>query len=242
MSSATRASRTARDQVTAETIPFSRTLEWVLTIGMVLVGAVFISLGTALSQFADTDRIATWVADGAIVSTELTDAELIDATFALIWGGGIGLAATGGIVIVGGLVFLGLQTRARRRTETAGRPHPSTVGTAILGALVTLVTWFVPFSPVIGGAVTGYVAGTSRREAMGTGSLAGLFATVPVVVVSAAVTWALLVESTAGVSVFVGFMLTISLLLGIAYMVGLSAVGGYLGSSFAAGRRSGSDH
>lgn len=214
-------------------MPISRTLEWVIAIGMLLVGGVFLALGTMLAQFADVDRIATWIAEGTITSTELTDPELIDATYALIWGGGVGLALTGGIIILGGLVFLGVQTRARRQ---AGYAIPSRTGTAILGSLVTLVAWFVPFSPILGGAVTGYLGGGARRAAIVTGGLAGLFASVPVLVVSAAVGWALAVEAPAGVSLFVGFMLTFSLFLGIAYMVGLSALGAYLGNSLGASR------
>ena len=46
---------------------------------------------------------------------------------------------------------------------------------ALIGAAVTLVTSFVPFSPVIGGAVAGYLQRGDTRAGAKVGALSGLF-------------------------------------------------------------------
>ena len=51
---------------------------------------------------------------------------------------------------------------------------------AAIGAVVSLVTFFLPFSPVIGGGVAGYLHGSDRTEGAKVGGLSGLLAAVPV--------------------------------------------------------------
>lgn len=212
-----------------ETQPMSRTLEWAVSVFLVLSGSVFAIGGFLLSEFADIGRITSWVEAGRITSTDMTDPELIDAVYAMIWGSGIGLVATGALLVIAGAAFFGFQTRARRRFEVTGIASPSIVGNAILGALITIVGSFVPFSPVLGGAVSGHLQGGSESGAVRTGLLAGLFAAVPVAVTFGVITWSL-VDSATGLTPIVLAILGISLVLSLAYMVGLSGLGGFLGA------------
>lgn len=209
--------------------PLNRTLEWAISVFLLLSGSVFVIGGYLLSEFADIGRITSWVEAGRITSTEMSDPELINAVYALMWGGGIGLAATGVLLVIAGFAFFGVQTRARNRFEADGIASPSVVGNAILGAMVTIVGAFVPFSPVLGGAVSGHLQGGSDRSALRTGILAGFFAAVPVAVVYAVITWSL-VGSATGLTPIILTVLGISLILSLAYMVGLSGLGGYLGA------------
>jgi hypothetical protein len=212
--------------------PLSRTLDWAISLFLVLSGTVFAAGGFLIFRFADLGRITSWVAEGRITSTDLSDPELINAVYAFIWGGGISVTVTGALLAAAGVVFFGFQTRARRRYDVTGIASPSVVGNAIIGAMVTIVASFVPFSPVLGGAVSGYLQRGSTDSPVRVGGTAGLFATLPVVIVFVTITWSLLGSDT-GLTTIVVASLAISLVVSIAYMIGLSALGGYLGAELA---------
>jgi hypothetical protein len=104
---------------------------------------------------------------------------------------------------------------------------------AFLGAVATVLLGFVPFSPVLGGAVAAYLDET--EDGLRIGAISGLIASIPLV-------FFLLVVLTLGAAVlgfggpargpFLGgalFLLFGVLFVG-AYTVGLSAIGGYLGA------------
>ncbi len=208
--------------------PLSRTLDWSISLFLVLSGSVFVAGGFLISGFADLNRITSWVATGRITSSDMSDPELINAVYAFIWGGGIGVAVTGALLVAAGVAFFALQTRARRRYDATGIASPSVIGNAIVGAMVTIVASFVPFSPVLGGAVSGSLQRGSDGSPVRVGGIAGLFATLPVVTVFVAITWSLLGSAT-GLTTIVVASLVISLVVSVAYMIGLSALGGYLG-------------
>lgn len=102
---------------------------------------------------------------------------------------------------------------------------------AVVGAIVTVLVSFLPFSPVVGGAVAGYLEGPDTDQGLRVGAISGVFASIPLVLLGLA----LVVFG----SLFLGFGLGIvgvllvvvfgGLLLGL-YTVGLSAIGGYLGA------------
>lgn len=108
---------------------------------------------------------------------------------------------------------------------------------ALIGAVVTVVLSFVPFSPVLGGAVAGYL---HRDRGPRVGGLSGLFASVPVTVL---VALALLVlgfgivvpRGVDGVAVLLVFVLFVVLaaLFVAAFNVVLGAAGGVLGVALA---------
>lgn len=212
--------------------PLSTTVDWILSVLLVLLGGFTALGGWLLFQAADRDAIARAVADGTITSTELTDAQLIDATFAMAWWGGIGLVAVGALVVVGGAGFLAFRTRARRRFETTGVASPDAVSTAVLGAAVTLVTSFLPLSPVIGGAVAGYFYGGNHRAGATVGGLTGLVAALPLGVSFVFLSVGLFGLS-ARASLFAAVVLLIAANLVALYLVGLGAIGGYVGVALA---------
>lgn len=115
-----------------------------------------------------------------------------------------------------------------RRPE--GESTPNTGLNALLGGVVTVGTaLFVPFSPVLGGAVAGYLEGGDSDAGLKVGTLAGLVATVPLLFV---VLLGLAVLPVVGPDGAVGVLL-VGLLLFVliaAYTVGLSALGGVLGT------------
>lgn len=122
-----------------------------------------------------------------------------------------------------------------RRRSDLGR-HGTLVN-AIIGAVVTVVTSFVPISPVIGGAVAGYLQKGSRREGVKVGVLSGLLASLPILFILSLVFGGLSLAAFAGGeiggSVLFGVILLVSIGFVILVVVGLSALGGYVGVALA---------
>lgn len=109
---------------------------------------------------------------------------------------------------------------------------------AVLGAAITVVTSIVPFSPLLGGAVAGYLhdAGTSRGTRVGL--VSGAIASIPLagvffLLLSVMAFGSITTGEVAGPAFVVMLIGAIFLFVAL-YTVGLSAAGGYLGASFAA--------
>ncbi|MFB6188622.1 MAG: DUF5518 domain-containing protein [Halapricum sp.] len=213
--------------------PLSRLVEWVVSALLVLGGLMFAALGIGVYGGANRSWIASLVDDGTIESTELTRAQLIDVVHGFAWWGGIGLLVTGALLIVGGVAFLAYRRRSRARREERGITTPDTTTNAIVGGVVTVVVSAIPFSPVLGGAVSGYLQGTTRTDGARVGAYAGLVAAAPIVVLFAffLIGFAILASELGFVApMLLGIVgLFVGLLLAVAYLVGLSALGGYLG-------------
>lgn len=206
--------------------PLGRTIDWAVTLLLVLGGILFGALGYVVFLAAERDAIARLVADGTVQSDVLTNAELVDATYAVAWWGGFGLAVTGALLAAAGVVFIALRTRSRRRFEATGERTSDTTLNAVVGGVVTIVVSFVPFSPVFGGGVAGYL---QRDGGLRAGGLAGLVAAAPFVVLFGFLVAGL---ATAGFEI-VGVLMVVALALAVGYLIVLSALGGYLGAVLA---------
>jgi len=110
---------------------------------------------------------------------------------------------------------------------------------ALIGAVVTVVFSFIPFSPVLGGGVAAYLNDADTSDGVRIGAVSGLIATVPLLL------FGLLVFAIFGLFTISGpgmngmalglgglFVLLLVAVVAVAYTVGLSALGGYLGSYF----------
>jgi len=109
---------------------------------------------------------------------------------------------------------------------------------AVIGAAVTVVTAsFIPFSPVVGGAVSGYLqGGDEEEEVLKVGALSGLISLIPLILVLILVgnIFLLVVASgdpgfSAVLGGFGALIFVVFLVSAIVYTVVLSAVGGWLG-------------
>ena len=107
---------------------------------------------------------------------------------------------------------------------------------ALIGAVVTTVTSsFLPFAPVLGGAIAGYVQGGTRSDGLRVGAISGAIALVPVVAILFLVLSVLgfaSVGSPEGPAPFAigGVVVVFVFLFVVVYTVGLSALGGWLGN------------
>lgn len=113
----------------------------------------------------------------------------------------------------------------------------STLVNAIIGAAVTVVFAFLPFSPVLGGTVAGYLQRGDYREGGKVGAISGILATVPIALfvtfVAAFLTIAPAVGGRTGVGLFFGFLFVVIASFFLVYTVGLSALGGVIGVALA---------
>ncbi|MFB6087680.1 MAG: DUF5518 domain-containing protein [Haloarculaceae archaeon] len=110
---------------------------------------------------------------------------------------------------------------------------------ALVGAVVTIVlAGAVPFAPILGGGIAGYLQGGDRSDGLRVGTISGVIALVPGLLVVA------FVVSVLGAIFLGGGMQGMPLafpalgsvvfffvfLFAVVYIVGLSAVGGWLGN------------
>ncbi|SDE76888.1 DUF5518 domain-containing protein [Halorientalis regularis] len=215
----------------------SRTVDWAVTLVTILAGLLFAAGGAALYSAADRSWIAAAVAEGTVRSDGLTEAQLVDALYGLAWWGGIGLAVTGLLFVVAGVAFMAYRTRWHRRRAETGEAGPDTTTNAVIGAVVTVVSSFVPFSPVLGGAVAGYLGRGDGSNGVRVGAYSGLVTSIPATVLFAfLIGGAAVVGAEIGVglgAVAIALVLVFALVVTVLTVVGLSALGGYLGVELA---------
>ena len=112
-----------------------------------------------------------------------------------------------------------------------GAPVDSYQSSAVLGAVATAVLSFVPFSPILGGGVAGYLQGGSREQGVRIGAYSGVIAAIPIVLGALILGSVFLIGAVVAPRAGLGLVI-ILLVLGLSalYTVGLSALGGYLGA------------
>ncbi|MEF8788981.1 MAG: DUF5518 domain-containing protein [Haloarculaceae archaeon] len=118
--------------------------------------------------------------------------------------------------------------------------RPNALVNALLGGVAAIVLAALPFSPVLGGALAGYLQGTDARDGLRVGALAGVVAVVPLALLFVLFGGFLfafvpvgmgMIDPSVGVFGAVGvFVLLGFLVFGLGYTVGLAALGGVLGA------------
>ncbi|WP_049928949.1 DUF5518 domain-containing protein [Halopiger goleimassiliensis] len=109
---------------------------------------------------------------------------------------------------------------------------------ALVGAIVSIVLSFIPFSTIIGGAVAGFLEGPNGRRGAIAGGFSGAIAFVPIAAIGMFVLG--IVGFGMGVAAlpFEGFAFVLALFglvgaMALFYTVGLGLLGGYLGAYLA---------
>lgn len=206
------------------------TIDLVVVVLLLFVGTVGIVSGFLVQTLANRDVIADLVAEEVIHSTILTDTQLIELVYGLLHWGGWGIVSAGLVILTGTALFGVVRLRSYRRKQSAG----SYFADAVVGAVVTLVSSFVPFSPVIGGAVAGYLHRGSALQGAKIGVLVGVLVSVPVFVILGVTAAGLYVHEFAWMS----FLLVLSGVVSVAFTVLFATVGGYVGAYIRHDRRS----
>jgi hypothetical protein len=210
----------------------SQIVDWVTAALCALAGLFFAAVGAGLYALADREDVTDFVIEEDIQVDELTQEELVDLILAVLTWGGIGTILLGLLLVAGGVAFLVY----RRRQERTGE-GPDTTTLAIVGGVVTVVVSAIPFSPILGGLVSGYLRDGTTSEGTRVGAYAGVVASIPVLLLGALVlvVFAVAVAELGYLSVAIagGFAILFGLLVALVYTVGLSALGGFLGTKLA---------
>jgi hypothetical protein len=215
-----------------------RYVDWLVAGILALIGLAFAVGGAALFVLADVELIAEGVEAGTIRSDVFSGETLVDVTYAVAWWSGVGLLVTGVVTWLTAIGFAVYRRRAHRRQETTGEVLRSARTNALVGAAASVVLGFVPFSPVLGGVVAGYLANGERATSLKVGGLSGVFAAVPVVLVLAFVFVGLTVgtmgtNGSSALALFGVVLGVVAILFGVLFTAALGAVGGFVGGTLA---------
>ncbi|ELZ16296.1 hypothetical protein C478_03767 [Natrinema thermotolerans DSM 11552] len=108
---------------------------------------------------------------------------------------------------------------------------------AVIGAVVGVVLSFIPFSTVLGGLVAGFLEGPDGREGAIVGALAGAIAFLPIAGLGLLLFGLLGIGLAGGVPLegfaVVSVVIVVAGFFALAYTVGPSLLGGYLGAYLA---------
>jgi hypothetical protein len=203
---------------------FGRSIDYVLGGILVVIGVLGAVSGYLIYRSVEHQWIAEAVRNGEFQSDVLTEAEAIDIAVALGNWGALGLIAVG-VLFIGlgfGVVFVHGRTR-----KTGGRTPQWILG--VVGASVGTLLSFVPFAPIIGGAVAGYLDTNKSASGIGSGALVGLITMLPVVVWSTFAGFGLVTTIDAELTGLVVMFGAIALIFSFLYFLLLSALGGYIG-------------
>ncbi len=105
----------------------------------------------------------------------------------------------------------------------------NTLVNALIGGAVAVILSGIPFSPVLGGGVAGYLEGGDYGTGATVGALAGVVAFLPFVAILGFLLLAVPLFPSPSVGIGIGLLGIVVLLFAGAYTVGLSAVGGAVG-------------
>lgn len=207
---------------------FDRPFDWAVGALLAVAGLLSALVGGSLYYAIDRATVAGVVGAGEFRSDVLTEAQATDLLWALSQWVGLGLVALGVLGVVVGVAVVVAHGRARED----GRPTPRWI-LGVVGAMVGTLLGFVPLSPALGGAVAGYLDPDPAASGVGVGILAGLFAALPAFVLTLFVGVGLVTGLPAGLVPVATFVLAVVVLFSLAYIVGLSALGGWLGRRLA---------
>jgi len=215
-----------------------RVVDWAVPILLGIYGLAVGFGGAALAAAAEREVIAEMVAEGMIVSDVFTDAALVEVTFATARWSGIGLVVTGLLSWAAALAFVAYRRRERAWARGSGPAPTYTWTDAIAGGVVTAVaSVLLPFAPMLGGFVGGYLHRNERTSATRVGALSGLLSVLPVAVALVFVTVGVVVGTlqvdAVGVALLVVGAVLVSLLFAALFLGGFGALGGYIGGRLA---------
>lgn len=208
-----------------------QTVDIVVAVSLILVGIAGAALGGFLLSLADRETIRELIEEETIESDVLSADTLVDLLYnGLLWGGW-GVILAGIAIVIAGVGFAVHRRRLDRRLAAGEEVVPSMASNALLGAVVTIVTSFIPFSSVLGGFVAGYLQQDGTSGGVRAGVLTGVFLSIPGAIIVGTVGVGLILEGLVTLTLAVVFGLVVSVLISIALTAGGGYFGGYIVTS-----------
>ncbi|MEF8825263.1 MAG: DUF5518 domain-containing protein [Halapricum sp.] len=212
-------------------------MDWLLATFVAVTGLAILAGGSALTYAIDRSVIADVVAEGNLRMDLLSNADTIEVGLATGNWTGLGLIATGAIMVIAAVVYAVVRRNARVAAEEVGKPRSDYAANALLGAVVSALVSFVPFSPAIGGGLAGYLERGESERTVGVGALSGIILMVPLLGLLLFLTIGLLLGLFAfeagALAIAVGAAMLMAMLVVAVAGAGLGALGGYVGGKLA---------
>jgi hypothetical protein len=210
--------------------PVPAVIDWALAGLAGLIGVAMVALGVSGYRQVDRAEIADAVASESVELEGITRAELVDAAVPFLNWLTVGVAVSGGALLVAAVVFVRARRQTRRRVATEGGTTATFWACAVYGSAVGVLTSFIPGSLILGGGVAAFLL--ERDAGIRVGAAAGVVGSVlflPLVVFLAAglLAGGAAIGELAG-SVFLVSLLVVAQLVAIGVNAGLGALGGFL--------------
>lgn len=220
--------------------PLPAYVDWIVGAIIAFGGLALTVGGSALTFVVDRGLLAEGVESGQItivvVERELSEAEMLDVTAAVVNWTGIGLLVTGIALVLFAIGYVVVRHRAQQQADD-GETAATYRSYAVLGAVATAVLSFIPFSPVAGGGLAGYLGHQQTGRSVGIGGLAGFLAMLPalsiLLFVSAGIYSGLSAVQAGGLGIVAVSAMLFAFLFAAVYGAGLGAFGGFLGGRIA---------
>lgn len=206
-------------------VAFSRTTDWAIGAILWVFGLLVALTGGVLYASSSSAVVTPVIRNGEFESNVLTEAEAIDILVGVGQWSGIGLVATAVVLIAFGVTVVVMHGRARENDDAT----PAWV-LGIAGAMVSGFLSFIPFSPVFGGGVAGYLDSDQSANGLGPGLLAGVIGSLPSLIITVFAGFGLFTSVPAALAPTAAVLLAITAMLLFVYFIVLSAFGGYLGA------------
>lgn len=231
-------SETRDDRVFARPLP--EYVDWFAGVVIALGGMALFVGGTAVAFVVDRELLAEDIEAGEItivvLQRDLTEAEMLEFSLEVVNWTGIGLLVTGLGLVMFAVVYVVFRHRSQ---QSAGNEADSSSyrSSAVLGAVATAILSFVPFSPVLGGGLAGYLEQPASGRPVSVGALSGFLAMIPALVLLGFVTVGMYSGFAAIQEAGLGFVVVAGMLFGLlvlsVYGAGLGALGGFAGGRLA---------
>lgn len=209
--------------------PLPAIVDWAAGAIVGIIGLLGVAGGITLVTSARREFVADFVTQETVEPESLSPAEVTTLLVDVAWWTGIGLVIAGVLTLAGGIVFVWL--RRRERADSGAYGILSSGG---LGAIVAGVGSFIPLSPLLGGAVSGYITGTpEQRSPIKSGAFAGLFTAIPaffiVIFVAIGLIQGFDTIGRADLRALTGAVTVIGAVITILLSTAIAAIGGYVG-------------
>jgi len=221
--------------------PLPDYVDWIVGLLVALGGLALTVGGVVLLFVVDRSVLAEGVEPGRItvgfVERELTRAEMVEFSLAIIDWTGLGLLVTGIGMVLFAIGYVVVRNRVHGRTE-AGESAGSFRSYAVTGAATSGLLSFVPFSPLLGSGLAGYLGRQDTGHSTSVGAFSGFLYVLPGLIVLLFLSVGLftglseIAERGLGLAVF-AIMLLVMLLVA-AFGAGIGALGGFIGGRLAA--------
>lgn len=220
--------------------PIPGYVDWIVA-AIIALGGLFLTIGGSVLVFVmNREFLAEGIESGQIsiglVDRELSRAEMLEFVAAIVDWTGFGLLLTG----IGLVVFaLGYAiVRNRRHAQTDDGDSAGTFRSyALTGAAASAVLSFVPFSPILGSGLAGYLGHQDTGHSTSVGAFSGFLYVLPGLVVLLFLTIGLFVGLSnvgeAGLGYVLFAVMLLVMLIVSAYGAGIGALGGFIGGRLA---------